>query len=132
MQFSFRVVSDGYIMEVNEGFERISGHKSSEVIGKTSLDINLWIDESERNFITNELKANKRIKNRVLSFRKKNGELLICEFSSEAILISEELCLLWVINDITEQKKNETELLRSQSMLRRFASHLQTVGEEER
>ena len=125
-------LSDGYIMEVNEGFEIISGYKAFEVIGKTSREINIWIDESDRNFIIKELQANKRVKNIVVNFRRMNGEPLICEFTSEVILISEELCLLSSINDITEQKKNENELMRSQSMLRRFASHLQIVGEEEK
>ena len=76
--------------------------------------------------------GNKRVENIVVNFRRMNGEPLICEFTSEVILISEELCLLSSINDITEQKKNENELMRSQSMLRRFASHLQIVGEEEK
>lgn len=123
---------DGYVLEVNEGFEDILGYKASEVIGKTSIETNLWIEKVDRDQIIKQLKEDKSVKNVVLRFRKANGELILCEFTSEAILISEELCLISVINDITEQKKNELELIKSQSMLRRFASHLQTVGEEEK
>ncbi len=125
-------LNDGYITEVNDGFELISGYNASELIGKTTVGVNLWMEKSDRDSIANELNANKRIKNRVLNFRTASGNPIVCEFSSEVILISEELCLVTVINDITEQKKNESELIKSKSMLRRFASHLQTVGEEEK
>lgn len=125
-------LNDGCIIEVNEGLELISGYSASELIGNTAVGVNLWMEKSDRDFITNELKANKRIKNRVLNFRTASGNPIICEFSSEVILIGEELCLVSVINDITEQKKNESELIKSKSMLQRFASHLQTVGEDEK
>jgi hypothetical protein len=38
--------------------------------------------------------------------------------------------MLSALNDITEKKKAEYELHKSQQMMRRFASHLQTVGEK--
>ncbi len=125
-------LNDGYIIEVNDGIELITGYSASDLIGKTADQINLWVEKSDRYLIINELKGSKRIKNRIINFRKASGEFIICEFSSEAILISEEFCLVSVINDITEQKTNENELIKSKSMLRRFASHLQTVGEEEK
>lgn len=125
-------MNDGYVMEVNEGFEDILGYKAVDVIGKTSIETNLWLEESDRELIITQLRANKRVKNLELNFRKANAELILCEFTCEAIMISEELCLISVINDISEQKKNENDLIKSQSMLRRFASNLQIVGEEEK
>ncbi len=41
-------LSDGLILDVNPTFEKISGYLSSEVIGKTSLDLHLWAKETDR------------------------------------------------------------------------------------
>ena len=37
-------MSDGTIVEVNDGLETMTGYKASEVIGKTTIDLNAWDD----------------------------------------------------------------------------------------
>jgi PAS domain S-box-containing protein len=125
-------IDDGQILEVNDGFQNITGYTISDVLGSTALNIGFWNMDADREYYVQKLKEHSGIKNMVMQFRKANGEIMIGEFSSEIIQIDDELCALSVINDITEQKKAEDELRKSQSLLRNFATHLQNAGEEEK
>lgn len=125
-------IDNGEILEVNEGLELMSGYSASNLIGRTTLELKLWFDEDARNAVISDMKIFGRIKNKVMQFRRANSELFYAEFSSELILIDDVQCLLSVVNDISVQKRTEEELRKSQTMLRRFASYLQTSGEEDK
>lgn len=125
-------LNEGRIIEINDGYEKITGYLAAEVIGKTTTQNNIWVDEADRFAFVTELNEKGRVVNRTMQFRKANGELITAEFSSEIIYIDNEKCLLTVVNDITEKKKTEAELRKSQRILRSFASHLQNAGEEEK
>lgn len=125
-------LNEGRIIEINDGYERMTGYKAADVIGSTTINTHLWLDEADRKAFVVELNKSGRVINKVIQFRKADGELMMGELSSEIIHINNEKCVLSALNDITEKKKAEYELHKSQQMLRRFASHLQTVGEEEK
>ncbi len=125
-------LNEGRIIEINDGYERMTGYKAADVLGRTTKQKKLWLNDADRDELVEELSKNGRVLNRIIQIRKANGELMTGEFSSEIIYINNEKCVLSALNDITEKKKAEYELHKSQQMLRRFASHLQTVGEEEK
>lgn len=125
-------LDNGEILEVNKGFEGTLGYKTDDVIGRTTLDINIWLDSDTRDKYVAALTNNKRVLNHVYSFRKANGELMTGELSGEVFEIEDQMCVLTVLNDITQQKNTEAELRKSQKILRSFASHLQNAGEEEK
>jgi PAS domain S-box-containing protein len=39
---------DGVLVDVNPGFERMSGYSRAEAIGRTTLELGLWADPSRR------------------------------------------------------------------------------------
>jgi PAS domain S-box-containing protein len=125
-------LNEGRIIEINEGYELMTGYKGSEVVGSTTISTNFWMNEGDREAFVQALNKSGKVIDDVIQFRKANNELMTVELSSEIIYINNEKCVLSVLNDITEKKKAEYELQKSQQMLRRFASHLQTVGEEEK
>ena len=51
-------VKDGVYLEINEGFTKIMGYSREEVIGKSSLDFNIWNDPKDRARLVSELKKN--------------------------------------------------------------------------
>ena len=125
-------LNEGRIIEINEGYELMTGYKGSEVVGSTTISTNFWMNEGDREAFVQALNKSGKVIDDVIQFRKANNELMTVELSSEIIYINNEKCVLSVLNDITEKKKAEYELHKSQQMMRRFASHLQTVGEEEK
>ena len=41
-------LSDGMYVEINEGFQKLMGYSEKEVIGKTSIELNIWNDPEDR------------------------------------------------------------------------------------
>ncbi len=117
-------LSDGKIIEVNDAFFVNTGYTSEEAVGKTTVELNLWVDENDRNFVISELLRGKRISSKSFSFRKKSGHFLIGLFSAELITIQMEKCILSSINDITELKRIEDALLKSETEFRILAESM--------
>jgi PAS domain-containing protein len=51
---SISSVEDGRILEINEGFEKISGYCRDEALGKTTLELNLWQNGEDRDAVLRE------------------------------------------------------------------------------
>jgi len=68
---------NGEYVEINESFTRISGYTETEVLGKTSSEINIWAVPEDRKKIVATLKKNDYIENFESLFRAKNKSYLI-------------------------------------------------------
>ncbi|MEI8226446.1 MAG: PAS domain-containing protein, partial [Bacteroidota bacterium] len=66
-------LSDGMYISVNEGFTKILGYTAKEVIGKTSIELNIWANPGNRITLAKELKKKGRVENFEAIFRKKDG-----------------------------------------------------------
>jgi PAS domain S-box-containing protein len=110
-------LSDGRIIEVNDGFLNITGYGYGEAIGKTTVGLHLWGREEDRLTAVQELSKNGKVQGKEFEFRKKSGEIITGLFSAEIIPINKQDCVLSSINDITERKQAETELRNSRKFL---------------
>lgn len=110
----------GQIFEVNEGFKQLSGYTTSEVSGKTILDLNFWESPHDRISVMQELATSGKINGWEMQFRKKSGKMITGLFSAEMITVNNEQCLISVINDISDRKRTEEILIESESSLRKL------------
>jgi len=117
-------LSDGQIVEVNAGFLNITGYQLTEVKGKTTPVLHLWDTDEDRVLVINELVSTGKMEEREFQFRKKSGEKIMGLFSAEIIAINNEKCVLASINDITERKKMESDLLRNEAFTRAVMDNL--------
>ncbi|MDP2038001.1 MAG: PAS domain-containing sensor histidine kinase [Ignavibacteria bacterium] len=115
---------DGKILDANDSFFAMTGYTFEETIGKTTMELNLWVDENDRNYVISELMNGKRFSSKSFSFRMKSRQILIGLFSAELITIQTEKCILSSINDITELKRVEDALLKSESEFRILAESM--------
>lgn len=97
--------SDGKILDVNDGFIKITGYAYEEVLGKTTLDLNLWVNKDHRKEVMKKLSMDKKIQGVEYPFRIKSGEMIIGLYSAETLLINNEELVLSSISDITELSK---------------------------
>jgi PAS domain S-box-containing protein len=103
-------LSDGKIIEVNDGFFAITGYSRQEAAGKTTIELNLWAHEDDRSAVVRELSKGNRVAGREFPFRKKSGDILIGLFSADILQIHDQQWILSSIEDITDRKRAEEEL----------------------
>jgi PAS domain S-box-containing protein len=95
---------------VNDNFTAISGYTHEEVIGRTSLEVGLWVDAENNARVAALLNEYGRFRNEELDFRMKSGEIRTWLMSDESINISGKPCVICLAIDITERKQMEQQL----------------------
>ena len=108
-------MADGFYIEINEGFSRITGYETNEVIGKTSLEIDIYANFEDRSRLINIIKEKGFIDNVEVVFKTKLGKLITCLVSSRIIEYNDEPFLLFVSHDISDRKMMEKELVKSKN-----------------
>ena len=111
-------LNDGMIMEVNQGFTKISGYSAAETKGKTTHDLNLWYEPSERSRFVIILTETGSIENMEFQFRRKNGRPIMGLLSARRIEMNSVPHVLSVIRDITSRKKMEDKLRENEQKYR--------------
>ena len=114
-------LSDDHYLEVNESFERWTGWHRDQVIGRTPLDIGLWVDPAERLPFIKRLLADGAVRNLEIRYRRKDGVEMVGLGSAELIEIGNEPCAISVIADINDRKRAEQALKESESRFRLLA-----------
>lgn len=108
-------LSDGKILEANEGFSMLSGYDETEVRGKTTQELGLWASEEDRDVIVQDIAKQGSVADRKLKFRKRSGEILTGLLSAQTITIRNERRLLASVNDVTGQEKTVEEMRAAQA-----------------
>lgn len=109
---------EGRFIDVNESFERQTGFARDEVIGRTTLELNMWVNLAERDAVIEDLRSGRQVRSREVQFRTKSGHIRFKLYSAEIIGIGDNRRLLSVCEDITQQKESETALRQSEANYR--------------
>jgi PAS domain S-box-containing protein len=111
-------LKDGFITDVNKGFEDIVGWKREEAIGTKSTEppLDFWVDLSARELMVEDLKAGRDVLHHQFEFRRSDGSIRTGIYSARPINIASEASIIFIMQDITEQKRMESELVESQKM----------------
>ncbi len=111
-------IDSGLFIDANQQWLNMLGYSREEIIGKTSLKINLWEDNEVRNSMIAELRLKKSFKETPVKFRTKHGQTRLALWSAEVISIDGRNMMLSLIHDITER---EEALKRLQESEEKFA-----------
>ena len=98
---------DGRILEINDSCEAQTGYRRSEVLGRTALELGLWIDPAVRAGIIKELETHGKVANREVRWRSKSGDELTVLYSADTIRVDDQACVLSVAMDVTAHKRVE-------------------------
>jgi PAS domain S-box-containing protein len=111
-------LEDGGFLEVNEAFEKTFGYTRAEALGQTTIGLGLWAHLEDRGRIFSGLTLSNAIRDEEVEFRIKSGGVITCRYFADLIELDGKLCVLAVIDDITDYKRAEREVQRLNRALR--------------
>lgn len=108
-------LSDGLYLDVNPAFLEVTGYTREEVIGRTSVELDIWVDPEDRQHLVGVLRQHLACRGFETRFRKKNGELMWGQMSAAVVDLDGVPAILSLTRDITERKRNEEALRESEA-----------------
>lgn len=118
---SLTTLDNGVYRDVNESFLAMSGYMRDEVIGRSSLELNIWETPQARATFVQHLKEHGSLVNYEAKFRIKNGSFRVLLSSAEQLDIAGEECLLVASSDITDITRAQQALRESEARFRNMA-----------
>lgn len=106
----------GEYIEVNDAWVNTTGWQREEIIGLTSLDINIWGSPEYRQRLTDKLREEGKLKQFPATVHTKTGEQRSILLDAEALTIGDSKRLFISCVDITERERMEAQLRQSQRM----------------
>lgn len=107
-------IEDGAYVDINEGFTAITGYTAEDVRGKTSHEINIWVDSKDREYLVKTLKKKGVMRNFAARFRMKNGSIIHGLMSANFIDINGEPHILTVTRNIEDYVKTNEAFQQSE------------------
>ncbi len=107
-------LADGVILEVNDSFAALSGYDHDEMIGISTLDLDLYVDPADRQRMLAILKEQNYVRDFEFAMKRQSGEARLITFSAEPLELHGEHCWLTIVRDITERKQAEESLRESE------------------
>jgi diguanylate cyclase (GGDEF)-like protein/hemerythrin-like metal-binding protein/PAS domain S-box-containing protein len=114
-------LSDGEIVLANKVFLDTLGYETDEVVGKTTMELNIWENSETRAKFANDLKINKRLNHYESNFVRKDGTKFIGSMSVTTITIEDEEFIIGIVRDVTELKEIEEILQESKNKFETIA-----------
>jgi PAS domain S-box-containing protein len=116
---SIVTLEEGIFLDANDAFWRLSGLSSERALGHSSLEFTLWAQPEDRARFVQELLEKASLQNVEVEFRQSDGRTRISLGYYELITIKEQLCILCMFYDITEQKQVERAFKESEERFRK-------------
>jgi two-component system CheB/CheR fusion protein len=110
-------LADGRIRDANDAFLSTSGYTREEILGRTPIELGLWVDPVQRDEGIRTLKEGRPVRGQECRFRVKGGQEIMTVLSADIVQFDGEACILSALTDITDRTQAEVALRESE---RRF------------
>lgn len=111
-------IEDDVLVDVNEEFEHIFGISRLEALGKTTADLGINLDVEQSARAHAQLQTQGHIRNLETRLRTQTGEDRLFSINLDVIDIDGEQYILNIARDITEQRRAEDEVRKSEARFR--------------
>ena len=122
MALTIASVAGGRFIEVNDTYQEITGWMRDEIVGRSAIDLGIWVDIGQRAEIVRQLSTRGSVRAFEFDFHHKTGDVKTGTMSAELIEVEGEPCILAVVADITERKRADAALRESEERFRLVAN----------
>ncbi len=109
---------DGRIVEVNSATTVAFGYSREEAIGRTTVDLGIWVDLAERDRYLARLRTEKTVNGFEATMRRRNGEIFVGRHGGTLTTINGRPFTLISLEDVTAQRQFEAARDRSLALTR--------------
>ncbi|MFH1152303.1 MAG: ATP-binding protein [Pseudomonadota bacterium] len=120
-------MADGKFINVNQAFIDITGFSRQEAVGYTINALNMWLEPAARSRAIALLRSQGKLSLHEERFRMKNNEIRDFLWSASMVEIDGEDCVLNVLQDITQLRRNEREMSTLRTMLHNIIHSLPSM-----
>jgi PAS domain S-box-containing protein len=120
-------IEDGFYYDSNETFRKYTGYSREDLRGKSTLDIDIWKNPSDRDKLMQTLSETGKCQNLELQVCNKDGSERTVIMSAEIIPINGVQYLLSISREITERKAMEDMLRQSEARYRLITENANDV-----
>ena len=119
-------VADGRYIEVNPAFCAMFGAPREQILGRTSLELEIWASPQERERLLEALARDGRVHQ--LSMKARTQERVIPGLMSVCpVEVDGEDCMVFVFHDMTREQRVQDELLAAHALMTQ-AGHMAQLG----
>jgi PAS domain S-box-containing protein len=104
-------IDGGYFLNVNESFTKISGYTRDEIAGRNIREVGLFRQEEDYERMINTLVGQGQVRGFDTEFCTSGGEVRMVTISAEVIMLWDEPCMIATIEDVTEKKVLERQIM---------------------
>ncbi len=124
--------SDGLLLEVNEGFCRLTGFDMHSSLDHTAIDLGIWVDLNERRQMVELLQRDGFVRDFTCNLRRADGQIRLCELSSRPLPIGGIDCMLTIARDITDRHQMQEKLQLAATVFENTAEGVLITDTEQR
>jgi PAS domain S-box-containing protein len=122
-------MATGRYIEMNESFCRLFGYSRAEMIGHTSIEMDIWEHPADRERLVRPLREGGVVNNVQVRTRDRNRQTKILLVSAEIIELGGRQCMVSMLHDMTER---EAAIQREQQARTQYTFQLIASQEAER
>jgi PAS domain S-box-containing protein len=115
---SIVTLEDGKFVEANSAFWELSGLQPEITLGHTSLELNIYNDLQGRDQFVQDMLEKRSLHNVQVEFKKENQPNKSAIAFFELIYIEDQLCILCMFFDVSEQRQAERALKENEERMR--------------
>ncbi|RMC37226.1 helix-turn-helix transcriptional regulator [Paracoccus alkanivorans] len=113
---------DFRVLDVNDAFAALVGLTSAEIVDNRLPELPVWISTASRRHVERKITELRSFNDLEFQLKTRLDATLDCLVSAETLVLRGKECVLMVIQDITERKRSETELIAAIEAVMKDAS----------
>jgi PAS domain S-box-containing protein len=108
------------ILEVNDAMEKLVGHPREEIIGRTTLELNFFVNSEDRAALWTKFRSEDGRVAGEYQFRTRSGEIRLGAMTGNRFEVDGEQYLFTIVQDVTEARREERELREKEEKFIKF------------